>query len=72
MPDHIRRLVNKSFRHGKNESMADVLVLLKGGSELEVEHSASRVPIQFFLCCTVVLYLAVLRVSAQDLEYYVL
>ena len=26
----------------------------------------------FFLCCTVVLYLAVLRVSAQDLEYYVL
>ena len=48
-------------------------LLLKGGSELEVEHSASRVPIQFFLCCTaVVLYLAVLRVSAQDLEYYVL
>jgi hypothetical protein len=47
---------------------------LKGGSELEVEHSASRVPIQFFslLYCTVVLYLAVLRVSAQDLEYYVL
>ena len=29
---------------------------LKGGSELEVEHSASRVPIQFFsllYCCTV-------------------
>ena len=55
---------------------------LKGGSELEVEHSASRVvPIQFFVVVvltggsinTVVLYLAVLRVSAQqDLEYYVL